>query len=391
VAAGGSTAERESFESRRSSDRKQATVARAMTESRPNPRDFLSASRFRGAPVRKISVVIPMRNEEQRISGVLKDVAAQDFSGELEVFVADGGSTDASLEHAHAAAAQSGLALRVVDNPDQLVPFGLNACIRTARGDLIIRLDCKAHYPQHYFRRLAEAAEQSGASNVGGVLVPEGQTAVECAVATAMDSPFGGISWTRHDNARTPVEVDTVYCGAFRREAFSRVGDFDTSLAENHDEDFNLRLRTAGGCIVLDPGIRLRYRPPSSFGALFARYFAYGRWKVPLMLKHRRVLSARSLAPLLFVGSLALLAVGGVWFGSLRWLLAAEAFIYLVAAVVFGVSSIRRRREPSRRLPFVVAAFGTFHFAYGVGMLWGIARAVFPAQKTIRKSAPVPS
>jgi succinoglycan biosynthesis protein ExoA len=356
-----------------------------------NPSDDLSASRFRGAPVRQISVVIPMRNEERRIAGVLEEVAAQDFSGELEVFVADGGSTDASLEHVRAAAAQTGLPLSVVDNPDRLVPFGLNACIRAARGNLIVRLDCKAHYPQHYLRRLAEAAEHSGASNVGGVLVPEGQTAVERAVASAMDSPFGGISWTRQENAHTPVEVDTVYCGAFRREALGRVGDFDTSLAENHDEDFNLRLRKAGGCIVLDPGIRVRYQPPGSFGALFARYFAYGRWKVPLMLKHRQVLSARSLAPLLFVGSLAILAVGGIWFESLRWLLAAEAFIYLVAAVVFGVSSIRRRREPSRRLPFVVAAFATFHFAYGIGMLWGIVRTVFPAQKTIRNSEPVPS
>ena len=134
--------------------------------------------------MRKISVVIPMRNEERRISGVLEDVAAQDFSGELEVFVADGDSTDGSLERLRAAAGRGGLRVTVIENPDRLVASGLNACIPLAQGDLIVRLDCKARYPPYYLRRLAEAADRCGAWNVGGVLVPKGQTLVEAAVAT---------------------------------------------------------------------------------------------------------------------------------------------------------------------------------------------------------------
>jgi succinoglycan biosynthesis protein ExoA len=354
--------------------------------------DTLPAPDFRRAAVRQVSVIIPMRNEEGRIAGVLEDVAAQDFSGDLEVLVADGRSTDRSLEHLRAAAAQTGLPVVVIDNPDRLVPAGLNACLRRAKGDLIVRLDCKARYPRDYLRRLAETAELSGASNVGGVLVPEGQTTVERAVATAMDSPFGGIAWSREGSSPAPVEVDTVYCGAFRREAFIRTGSFDSSLAENHDEDFNFRLRKAGGRIVLDPGLRVSYTPPGAFGALFGRYFAYGRWKVPLMQKHRQVLSARSVAPILFVGSLSTLAAGGVRFKSMRRLLAAEAASYVVAATAFGVASIRRRREPSRDLPAVVAAFAAFHLGYGTGMLWGLARTLTLPGKTGRHdSAPADS
>ena len=334
--------------------------------------------------VRHISVVIPMRNEERRIAHVLEDVAAQDFQGELEVLVADGRSTDRSLERLRAAAAQIGLPVMVIDNPERVVAAGLNACIRRAKGDLIVRLDCKSRYPRDYLRRLAETAELTGAWNVGGVLAPEGETTVARAVATAMDGPFGGMGWSRDDKSSAPVEVDTVYCGAFRPEAFIRTGSFDASVRDDHDEDFNLRLRRAGGRVVLDPNVRVSYRPPDSLAAVFGRYFAYGRWKIPLMLKHRQVVSARSLAPIVFVGSLSILAAGGVRSRSLRRLLAAEAGIYVLAATAFGAASIRRRREPSRHLPLVVAAFTTFHVGYGTGMLWGLARTLPLPGKTRR-------
>ena len=49
---------------------------------------------------------------------------------------------------------------------------GLNKCIRAASGDLIVRVDCHSRYPADYLRRCLMAAEETGADNVGGVLVP---------------------------------------------------------------------------------------------------------------------------------------------------------------------------------------------------------------------------
>jgi glycosyltransferase involved in cell wall biosynthesis len=333
-----------------------------------------SLTETRRASIRRVSVIAPMWNEAAHIEGFVEDVARQDYGGELELLVADGRSTDGSVERLRAAAERLGVAATILDNPARWVSHGLNSCIEAATGDLIIRVDCHSRYPEDYVRQCVAAAEQTGADNVGGVFVPTGTTVMERAVACAMNSPFGGIHWTRHgDGAR--VEVDTVPYGAFRPDAFERAGLFDESLVRNQDDEFNLRLRLAGGRIVLDPAIQIFYRPRGSLRRLFRQYYEYGLWKPAVMLKHGRVVSARSLAPVLFVGSLAVLAVLGPFSPLARVLLVLELAAYAVGALVFGVRAIRARRESLGLLPRVITSFAVFHGAYGLGMAVGWLRA----------------
>ena len=316
-----------------------------------------------------------MLNEAEHIENLVADVAVQDFQGEIEVIVADGRSTDGSVDRLEAAAARAGLTLTVIDNSARWVSHGLNACIRRATGDLLVRLDCHTRYPSDYIRKLAEAAEETGASCVGGLITPVGRTPFERAVACATASPFGGVHWTRHHSRRERVEVDTVYCGAFRPEAFRTAGLFDESLVRNQDDELSLRLRRSGGRIVLDPSIRAFYTPRGSLRAAFRQYYQYGCWKVPVMKKHRRVVSARSLAPLLLVGSIATLGLAGIRAPTPRRLLGAELAVYGLSAIGFGAASVRSRKESWRLLPHVVAVFPTYHFAYGVGLLRGLLAA----------------
>jgi succinoglycan biosynthesis protein ExoA len=323
----------------------------------------------------RISVIVPMLNESAHVEQLASDFAGQDFAGHVEVIVADGGSTDGSVPLLLAAADRLGLAVRVVDNPAGWVSHGLNKCIHEATGDLIIRADCHSRYPGEYLRRCAESSEATGAQNVGGRVVASGQTPMERAVACAMDSPFGGIGWTRHESAEGPVEVDTVTFGAFRPEAFRRAGLFDETLRRNQDDEFNLRLRRNGGRIVLDPSIKLFYTPRGSLREVFRQYFDYGRWKIPVMRKHRRVLGIRSLAPAAYVMSLPVLAFATTIWRPAAWALALEVVAYLSFALYFGLAGLRRRQESVRLLPRVVAAFLAFHLGYGLGMLRGLARS----------------
>ena len=328
------------------------------------------------AGIARVSVVAPMYNEADHIEHVVADIAAQDFDGELEFIVADGGSTDGSADLLVRAAERHGLEVHVIHNPDRWVSQGLNACIRAASGELVVRIDCHSRYPRNYVRNCVQAAAETGADNVGGVATPQGRTPTQRAVACAMDSAFGGIGWSRHTGGER-VEVDTVPFGAFRREAFSKVGLFDESLVRNQDDEFNLRLRLAGGRIVRDPAITLEYTPRGTFRSLFRQYYEYGRWKVPVMLKHRRVVSMRSLAPVALVASfLALTALSIVTHHAVAVLLV-ELALYSAGAVAFGVGALRSRAENWRLLPRVVAAFPTIHVAYGLGMAAGWLRAGF--------------
>jgi succinoglycan biosynthesis protein ExoA len=326
------------------------------------------------AEIRRISVVAPMWNEARHIEQLVADLAAQDFDGEVELIVADGRSSDASVELLHAAAKRHDLDLRVLDNPARWVSAGLNACIREATGDLIVRIDCHSGYPPDYLRQCATVAKETGADNVGGIFVPRGGTHVERAVGTAMDSPFGGIHWTRH-GAGGRHDVDTVPYGAFRPRAFELAGLFDESLVRNQDDEFNFRLRRAGGRIVLDPSIRIFYTPRSSLRRLFRQYFEYGLWKPAVMRKHGSVVSVRSLAPILFLASLAGLALLAPFSRIALLLFVLELSVYLVGALVFGLLALRAKHESVRLLPRVLASFATFHLAYGIGMAAGLFRA----------------
>ena len=218
-----------------------------------------------------------------------------------------------------------------------------------------------------------EAAEATGAWNVGGVYEAVGATEMERAVACALDSPFGGVNWTASSKVR--AEADTVYLGAFRPIAFVKAGLYDESLIRNQDDELNLRIRLAGGMIVFDPTIRSVYRPRGSLRAVWRQYFDYGFWKIEVMRKHRQVSSARSLAPAALVIDLGLVGVASALHPRARRLLLAQAAVYGVAATTFAAKAMIRRNEPAKSPPRVVAVFPCFHLAYGSGMVAAATRA----------------
>jgi len=362
----------------------------------------MTASAAERHEVRRISIIAPMLDESAHIDHFVEDVANQDFDGEVELIVADGGSTDGSVDLLRAAVGASRLPLVVLGNTRGWVSRGLNACIERADGDLIVRLDCHSRYPPDYLRRCAVAAEETGAEVVGGVISPEGRTLVERSVACAMDGPFGGIGFYRvlggdaglverlagafgvrrpaGNHGPTRVNADTVTFGAFRSDVFARFGLFDEYLRRNQDDEFTLRIRSGGGRVVLDPTIRVFYRPRGSFRGVFRQYFEYGLWKVAVIRKHRHRPNPRSLAPIVFVTSLSLFAAAGIFSRRARLAAAGEVAVYGFLATAAGAAAIRRRNEPWSLLPIVLAVFPTFHVGYGLGMLRGVADAALPGR-----------
>jgi hypothetical protein len=89
------------------------------------------------------------------------------------------------------------------------------------------------------------------------------------------------------------------------------------------------------------------------------------------MTKQATVVRDLSLSPILFIASLVVLVLLAPFSKLDLLLLEVEVVLYLLGAIVFGVLALRAKRERLRLLPRVLAAFVTFHVAYGIGMAVG--------------------
>src|ERR1700746_267177 len=101
----------------------------------------------------KVSVLMPVRNEGAFIRRSLKSVLAQDYPSErMEIIVADGMSSDGTRE-AVAEVSQLHTNVRMIDNAGKIVATGLNAGLRIATGEIIVRVDGHCEIASDYIRR----------------------------------------------------------------------------------------------------------------------------------------------------------------------------------------------------------------------------------------------
>ncbi len=316
----------------------------------------------------RVSVIVPCRNEAPWIDAFLDSALSQRLPAgwQMQVVVADGGSDDGTRRHLDARAAAEPR-LHVVDNPDRHTAGGLNRALRAADGEFVVRLDVHTTYAPDYVQRCVEALQRTGAAAVGGPWRAHVGTGRAEAIALAWGSRFGsgGAASRRLDHTGP---VDTVYLGAWRRETLQALGGFDEALLRTEDDDLNLRIVRSGGIVWQDADIRSWYRPRASFGALAAQMYQYGYWKWPLIRKHRIPASPRHLVPALYVGGVALLALGGLVHGGAALAALALVALHTAAALAAAATLAPPWRRP---LAWLGVAWATLcmHWAYGAGFL----------------------
>ena len=167
-----------------------------------------------------------------------------------------------------------------------------------------MRVDGHCEIASDYVRRCVEHLRRGEADGVGGSIETIGATPPSRAIALAMSSRFGvGNSAFRTERAATHL-VDTVPFPAYTREMMRRAGPFDEELVRNQDDEFNFRIRELGGRILMAADVRSRYESRGSLRSLARQYFQYGYWKVRVMQKHPRQMSARHFVPAAFVSAL---------------------------------------------------------------------------------------
>lgn len=318
-----------------------------------------------------VSVVMPVLDEERHLAEAVRRIVEQRYPGELEVVLALGPSHDRTDEVARALAAADPR-VRLVRNPGGRTPDALNLAIGVSRHEVVVRVDGHGHLPADYIRRAVALLERTAADNVGGMMVPVGETPFEQAVARAMSSRLGMGGAPFHVGGDAGP-ADTVYLGVFRRSVLERLGGFDTRFARAQDWELNYRIRRAGGTVWFSPDLRVTYRPRSSVSALARQFYRTGRWRRQVQMTYPDSRSLRYLAPPTAVAALATgsgLGVVGLLTGA-RWaLVGLAAPAGYLALLGVGTVVAGRGLAPSARLRLPVAV-AVMHLCWGAGYLRG--------------------
>ena len=324
-----------------------------------------------------VSIIIPTRNEEKFIEKCLRSFLDSDYPGELiEIIVVDGKSDDRT-EEIVGKISSSDNRVQLIKNEKKITPVAMNLGIKASKGEYVFFSGAHSEMPSDYVKKCIQHALETNADNVGGVVKtePRVNSAVGRAIAEVLSHPIGVGGAKFRTGVSRPTEVDTVPFGCYKREVFDRIGYFNEKLVRNQDIEFNLRLKRAGGKIILFPDIELTYYSRSTFKELWKNNFGNGFWVIAGSKYADIPFSIRHLVPLIFVLTLLI----GIVFCVFLSIVCKLHIIILGVYFLLTLFESFTKGESLSVILLIILAFPILHISYGIGSLCAIffsARAV---------------
>src|SRR3954466_1146359 len=207
-----------------------------------------------------------VRNEAGSLPALLDSVLEQSLR-RAEVVIADGGSTDGTVEMARGYGER--LPVRVLELPGANISEGRNAAIRAAECDLVAVTDAGVHLDPMWLERLARPLLKGRADVASGFFVADPRTPFEVAMGATVLPDLADIKVESFLPSSRSV--------AFRKEAWARVGGYPEWLDYCEDLVCDMRLRESGCNFVFVPEAVAHFRPRSNLRAFFVQYYRYAR------------------------------------------------------------------------------------------------------------------
>lgn len=326
----------------------------------------------------KVSVVIPVRNEEKYIKKCIESILFQDYpKNELEVIFVDGVSEDSTVDIIKEYA-QKHEYIRLVSNPHKFVQHALNIGMKMAIGEYIVRMDAHSEYENDYITNCINFIEETGASNVGGPMHACARSSdtgcipgIQSVVAAAYHSSFA-LGGGKNHALDYEGFADTVFLGAFRKSDIERLGYYDERLIRNEDDDLCFRMKENGMKIFITPKIKSIYFPRSKYREVFKQYFEYGMWKVAVIKKHGNPARLSHIIPMMFVAFLVIFGIGSIFSKVFRWIFFPTIALYVILNAYFSFTS-KKVSSLSDKFKLMLVHF-LMHISYGLGFWAGIIK-----------------
>ena len=186
------------------------------------------------------SIVIPTLNEEENLGSCIKSLTEQSWP-KYEVVIADGGSTDRTLE---IAGINGFRVLSVEKTRPHDVSTAKNLGAKYAIGDILVFLDADMSIDSNCLEVLAEGYQDPDVIGIALKVMPSEANRLERMMYECNNV------LARLGNKIGVHEISYFSCHSYRRDAFMSVGGFRTDLFACEDLDLSLRLRFLGKYLV---------------------------------------------------------------------------------------------------------------------------------------------
>ncbi|HEU4768726.1 MAG TPA: glycosyltransferase [Pyrinomonadaceae bacterium] len=324
----------------------------------------------------KVSVIVPVRDEEDSIRELLDSLVAQTRPPD-EIVITDGGSTDATPEIIEDYG-RKGLPVKLIRAGAALPGRGRNLAAAQAHCEWLAFTDGGIRLDKHWLEHLVRKAEEDDSIDiVYGSVEPVTDTFfTECAAIAYVPPPK-----PHEDVVARPRFIAS---SLLRREAWATVKGFPENLRSAEDLLFMERLETAGYRAVFEPRAQVYWRLRSTLKSTFKRFLVYSlnniraglfnQWQARILFRY----------VMLFVIAVAVLIVEPSWF----WLPIALWVLMLIARAIVSIWRNRNCYPGSvtrniRRAVMVVALLAVLDAAALIGCFqWLLSDAFRSNRKT---------
>jgi len=284
-----------------------------------------------------VTIALPVLNEEDYIESVVQGFLDNTYPNIVEIIVADGGSTDRTLEILERLSIQNPK-VKVVANPEKKQAAGMNKIIECAAGELLVRADGHSDYDKDYVRKCVEVMQQTDSLNVSGSQRHVAKDPFQSGVALASRTWFGN-GGANYKNPEYEGTSDTVFLGCFKTDVLREIGGYKLLSSDyvNEDAELNARLNDIKpDAVYVSPKIKVWYYPRKSPLDLWKQYYFYGKSRKMTEAVHPGRSPFRSKLPfftvtavIIFILLDLMLLTGGRW----------AAYVIAAGLIITGIAA----------------------------------------------------
>jgi len=311
----------------------------------------------------KISVVVPVRNEEESVRALIGGLIAQTLPP-AEIVITDGGSTDSTTDVIEEFIT-NGAPVTLIREQASLPGRARNIAARHCRNDWIAFTDAGNRLAPGWLASLAEKVGNDATTDVVyGVYEPVVDTFFKECAAIAYVPP----------KSATPdgwVRPRSIVSALMRRHVWATVGGFPEHLRSAEDLLFMNKIEAAGFRVARAPTALVHWEIQPTLWRTFKRFVVYSRNNLRAGLW--RQWQAAIFRRYLLIG---ITAIPAIFFG-IRWL-AIPLILWLALMLGRGVKALRQNRQtypagPVRnafRLLLLMPIIFALDLAAFAGTLW---------------------